>query len=624
MLVVNQKKSKRLKNRTKYFDPDTSKSHVRFSSPDSYQSRQIKIEGYETRLYWQFKYCEDHDGQAYFYTLTYNDGAMPKYKLGKKYDKSKGVYVPEEFSCFDYEDLRYLFTGGFNKQLLRRYGTKLKYFVGAELGDGKGSRGMHNNPHYHVIFFLENAHHEKFPYIKITPEDFRHLVKTYWQGFDENTDGYHDYNDAKYGIAKEGDNVGKVSDYRAISYCAKYVCKDAKLKQYEDKVERKIRFMLTKEAKNSVDTFKGFLHDVVYDMYNTPLNASKTEWVYSDKKLLVHLLPERFAAHIDIFGEVPDTVIDYVKDVTEVIRKYHLWNKYNEYLNASIEDDLKAKISEYRNRYSNKCRISQGVGDYALEFIGDKMNPTFKVPSKKGFKNRPMSQYYYRKLFTDVIKPTDTNVFGKTREYPAIRVLNEDGIKYKLYHLQERINKMAGKARNNLSLLLDNEELFEKMKASDINTEVWCSHEDFVKQVEKLKLNGERWRNLFTAYAEYKLVYEDRYFKIPSFGSDDVFDFPAIDVRGDYERFLIPSVYSVSRSDLRLDLFLEGNSEDYLPYSQHPYFLCYLGIFNILDMCADYWFIQKDDKAQREAEAIAATKRFHSERKLKDFYSQFK
>lgn len=50
-MFVNKKKSIRLINRTKYFDPATCRTHVSFSSPESYQSRQIKIEGYESRLY---------------------------------------------------------------------------------------------------------------------------------------------------------------------------------------------------------------------------------------------------------------------------------------------------------------------------------------------------------------------------------------------------------------------------------------------------------------------------------------------------------------------------------------------------------------------------------------------
>lgn len=75
--------------------------------------------------------------------------------------------------------MRDLLTGGFRKQLLRKFGTTFKYFIGAELGDGKGERGMHNNPHYHALFFLEDAHNPKYPYIKILPEQFRHLVRMY-------------------------------------------------------------------------------------------------------------------------------------------------------------------------------------------------------------------------------------------------------------------------------------------------------------------------------------------------------------------------------------------------------------------------------------------------------------
>ena len=47
MMSVNSNKPLRIQNRTKYFNPDVSKTHVRFSNPNSYQSRQIKIEVYD-------------------------------------------------------------------------------------------------------------------------------------------------------------------------------------------------------------------------------------------------------------------------------------------------------------------------------------------------------------------------------------------------------------------------------------------------------------------------------------------------------------------------------------------------------------------------------------------------
>lgn len=276
-MTVNVKKPIRIKNNTKYFNPCTSKSRVTFSSPDSYQQRRIKIEGYETRLYWQFRYCEEHDGQTFFYTLTYNDEHLPKmYGL----------------NCFDYEDLRDLLTGGFRKQLLRKYGTTFKYFIGAELGDGKGTRGMHNNPHYHILFFLEDAKNERFPYVKITPDEFRHLVRLYWQGFDEDTDGMQDYRTAKYGIAREGENVGKVTDFRAVSYCAKYVCKDAYLKRGESIVEKKVRFLTKKSYKRSMKSFEDFFDEWIVPNYNIPLNPKCTEWAYDNEELVKRFIHE--------------------------------------------------------------------------------------------------------------------------------------------------------------------------------------------------------------------------------------------------------------------------------------------------------------------------------------------
>ena len=223
-MSLNKKKPVTFLNKTHYFDPTTTRVKNTFVSPASYKSRQTKIEGYETRLYWQYRYCQDHGGQAFFYTLTYNDENVPKY-FGK--------------NVFDYEDLRWLLHGGFYQKLVRKYGTELKYFVGAELGDGKGSRGLHNNPHYHVIFFLQPYENHESQYIPISPKEFRFLVRQYWQGFDQDVDGYQDFrNSCKFGIATEGDNFGLITDYRACMYCAKYVTKDVKLVKMERDILR--------------------------------------------------------------------------------------------------------------------------------------------------------------------------------------------------------------------------------------------------------------------------------------------------------------------------------------------------------------------------------------------------
>lgn len=598
---VHNKKSITLRNRTNYFDPSKDRVRVTFSSPESYQSRQIKIEGYETRLYWQYRYCDEHNGQTFFYTLTYNDKAMPKHY---------GI------NCFDYEDLRNLLTGGFRKQLLRKYGTSFKYFIGAELGDGKGSRGMHNNPHYHILFFLEDAKNEKFSYTKISPIDFRHLVRLYWQGFDEDTDGYRDYNEARYGIAREGENLGLVTDFRACMYCAKYVCKDVKLKQNEDKVSKILKFELNKRYSETEDSYKEFFNQEINPMFNTPLNAKCTKWLFSDIELVENLIPGVFDDHKSLFGRLPFSLDEcgYKPYVTIIIEREHLYQKYAEFMLRYIEPKIKEGMNEWRNRYCNKCRISQGVGDYALEHIQDEMNPTIQVPSKNGFKNRPINMYYYRKMFCDVVKDS---------EGQNLYVLNELGQKYKLEHLPSQMNKMINKSSSYLPTLMSNEELFIKMRDSDINTDVFWTYNEFIRKMRFL-LKGCDLNTILKRYAEYKLVYEDRFFSYEPNRDTGEFDFPTIDVTGDYKRFLVPSFYSVSRNDLRLACFLENPPENYLPYSQHPYFLRYIGVFSVLDMCSDYFFIQKDDQSQNEAEEIARVKRFHTQQVLQSFYSNFK
>lgn len=596
---VNKKKSITLRNRTNYFDPSKDKVKVRFSSPDSYQSRQIKIEGYETRLYWQYRYCDEHNGQTFFYTLTYNDAAMPKHY---------------GMNCFDYEDLRQLLTGGFRKQLLRKYGTTFKYFIGAELGDGKGSRGMHNNPHYHILFFLEDAKNERFPYKVIDPRDFRHLVRLYWQGFDEDTDGFRDYNEARFGIAREGENLGKVVDFRACMYCAKYVCKDVKLKENESKVEKRLKFQIKKDVEKTDDVYEAFFRQEIYALFNTPLNAKKTKWSFTDEQLIELLDPDAFSLCEDL--DIPKKVDsgEFRPFIWDIIRKQGLHQKFSEFLDRYIEPKVKEGMNEWRNRYCNKCRISQGVGDYAMEHIQDKMNPFIQVPSKNGFKNRPISMYYYRKMYCDVVKdPEGQNLY----------VLNQDGIDYKVAHLPAQKKKMTAKSSSYLQMLLDNEDLYYKMRDSDINTEVFWTHKQFSTRLNYL-LNVDTIKTIINRYAEYKLVYEDRFFTYNPNGSDRTTDFPPINLDTDYRRFLVPSFYSVPRNDIRLACFLEDIPENYLPYSMHPYFAKYISIFAVLDMCSDYFFVQGDDKKQKDAEDIAATKRFHNEQRLKDFYSAFR
>ena len=75
-------------------------------------------------------------------------------------------------------------------------------------------------------------------------------------------------------------------------------------------------------------------------------------------------------------------------------------NEFREFRNQRLDELVTVGLAEFRNRYCNKPRISHGVGDYALE-ASLYARTLLRVPDKKeGFKYRPLSLYYYRKLFT--------------------------------------------------------------------------------------------------------------------------------------------------------------------------------------------------------------------------------
>lgn len=591
--MSNKKKPLIIRNTTNYFNPETTRTYNSFSSPYTYQSRQQKIEAYETRLYWQYRYCEDHDGQTFFYTLTYNNRHLPSY-YGQP--------------CFDYNDLAdIVFTGSFRMDLLRKYGTKMKYFVGAELGDGKGERGLLNNPHYHILFFLEPANDERYPYIKISPEHFRHLVRMAWQGFDEDIDGWHDYRKARKGIAREGEpegikmlTYGKVIDFRACMYCAKYVCKDAKLKRHERNLRRYLAQDLYDKYYKSTESYIAFFNDYLSQEYHN-------DYVQGILKQFPDILrgepytKERESAFHFFMARTINKVLGIAGEYSNFVR---LWTK------PMIMDYIK----EYRNRYCNKCRISQGLGIYAIQQPGyDKFSGTIPVPdAKKGFKRRPISMFYYRKLFTRVVRDEET---GSPRY-----ILNDDGVQYKMSRLPKQLDKLAAKAESHINLILSSRSLYNKMRESDCNEKVFSPYDEFLDNWNYL-LTDNNIKDIVKRYAEFKLIYENRYFAVPTGRIIPHRDFPVISPCDDYFRFI--STPCFDRCPHRLRSFFEDGNKGYVSYHSHDYFLRYLGIFDVLDLCADYFFVQNDDKAQAEAEQRAATKRFHDKLKLKEFYSSF-
>lgn len=628
-MAVNIRKPLTLKNNTKYFDPITSAVRFTVVSPNSYQYGRSRIEGYETRLYFEFDRTKKLGGQTFFYTLTYCEDKIPKY---------------EGHNCFDYEDLRFLLNGGFRKFLLRKYGTTFRYFVGAEFGDGKGSRGLHNNPHYHILFFLRPSENpvyvpkieckqigiyvrgsKKHPkgspkyknfhsrvlveYKPIDPLEFRHQLRLYWQGFDQSK-GYHDYRDSRYGIVREGKfNLGVVQDFRAISYVSKYCIKDVNIKNMELSIKEDCGCAFEEDYRDSFRSYSDFLHDKIYWLYNVPLNARHTEYLWSDKELCWKLVPH-LCQRFKLFDDWSSSwVADCVKGI---IKECHLEKDYEDFVLAARDNFVHEKLVEFRNRYSNKVRVSQEVGSSALDEISDPMNPSLRIPAKNGYKSRTLPMYLYRKMYTEVY----TDIRGR-----STRILSNLGQKYKLATLEKNLEKIRSSARSNLYFAIDRE-FFDKVSASDVNTDMSFSYDFFIRNYNKL-LNDFSESEILHRYSIYKYIYENRFIKTDSIRLGKYSVSQSLDYVFDYDLFLAPAVRRVPRSDTRLSRFLENSSEDWLPYGSLPYFNRFMFIFTLLDTVADYLFVSEDAKAHSEAEAIAKTRRLHKAAEMKVYLKSF-
>lgn len=573
-------------NKTNYFNPDLSKSRITVSSPSSYNFRYNKQKNYYVRLYWEFRNCVDHCGQVFYYTLTYNDNSLPKF---------------EGIPCFDYKDLEYFFSGGFRKILLRKYGSTLKYFVGAELGEGKGKRGMDSNPHYHVLFFIYDAHSSKYPYIKITPLKLRSIIRYYWQGFDQDFDGYKDFRSARYGICKEGENVGLVKDFRAVSYVCKYVTKDLSIIQAEKRLKKILFYKYYPDLYQSSEVHNLFLNELYLRLLpgdDLPLPGTEFSCLC---KLNAPLLYKTYTFLLN------STIHEHFD---EFISEAHLVSSYTSFVLNLVEDHIRLDLNIYRNRYSNKCRLSHGVGLYALDFFDEK-SLSVPIPTKNGFENRKIGLYYYRKLYYKVVKDDNGN---------NIYILNQRGIDMKVSTLERSVNCLSDRLNSYLSIL--SESVFNDIKSIGLVSSVVCSYDTFLKNYDLLSKYYTHF-NLTKHYAIYKLVYEGRSFKINRDGLGNII-YPSLNYLADYKKFLEPSYFSCDYNPSGVIDFLKTDNKIYSSYTDHKDFSPFLLLFNVFDLLLNYFFVCSDKQIEDKIEEIKKVKKFHDSFKLKQYYSSFK
>ncbi|QCS36082.1 hypothetical protein [Capybara microvirus Cap1_SP_119] len=370
----------KIRNKSTFYS-DYSKTHFDIDT-DIFVRSCSSVYSYSVRNYYEYKSVIDSGGQCFFYTLTHNDSSIVRL-YGRSFP--------------NYEGLRNLVNGAFKKRIEKLTNCRFTYFAVTEFGEGKGYRGLDNNPHYHILFYLHPCT-EKGSYVPISSNDFCELVRYYWQG-----DKYH-YKDSLhilepkdyiYGIASPSNiNNGEVTNFSAIRYCCKYITKDSYYQVFRKNLLKDIYYSIVKQLTLCDDI------DIQTD-------------------------PNYVTSRLISFCGSLNTAFDFIN-----------------------EQQKKIYCSLYS--YIHLVHCSKKLGSLGLEYIDyDNNSLTIPFPDSKGsLRQCSLPLYYYRKVCYDITK----NYRGNVHYY-----LNDYGIKCKSNLFPKDLKKQFDICKSTISSYFDDD-----------------------------------------------------------------------------------------------------------------------------------------------------------------------
>lgn len=168
-----------IKNNSNHFSRD---SHaLYFSAPCGHceECAWARQSEWFVRTYYHWLEVKRNGGDAYMYTLTYNDDNLPNYN---------GI------KCFSRDDVE-KFVKRLQEHLWRKYKVRLSFIITSEFGS------LYSRPHYHAIFFVDK---HLMPFLL-----YSCILNTWQKGF-----------------IYSGKNAGLLNSHTGILYVTKYITKD--------------------------------------------------------------------------------------------------------------------------------------------------------------------------------------------------------------------------------------------------------------------------------------------------------------------------------------------------------------------------------------------------------------
>lgn len=496
------------------FDPLVSKSCFVVPNRDEYCSKQYL--SVSVRLNFEYKKCLESNGIVYFVTFTYNDN---------------GCFHFGNFNFFDNNHIRKFFNKSIFPTRLHDNGYSFRFALFGECGDGKGVRGIDNNPHYHVLVFLYP--NSGCSYFYHNERNFLSLCKSAWNQdlSDLSLKRYCDLNVGNVSYSRKGARVLKSN---CFSYCSSYCIKTLSVSPYNSRVKSFMAYVAYANLIRVVRDvpFGSVLNDYFYD-------SDDVQDIYIDfVKKYFKRLPQ-LATYNRKYDDYLLILNDSVRDTVSLTFGFNDFS-FVDYMTMDNDFFLSAFYSRlmetplfrcfYKylvNRHKCVYRLSSGLGSCGLDYIDS--NFMIDVSFFSCFKcpriNLP--SYYFRKYFFTPQRHLNGYVY----------FTNENYSRYCMFRFS------SSKFRSALCSFKANRRIFSQSLSDDDRLSF-----DLIPS------------DKFVAY---------RAFRGLSFSINDVPDIDSSDIWKylrdlDYSRH---HLYSVPCS-------LSHFTDEYFSFSLHPFFIC--------------------------------------------------
>lgn len=341
-------------------------------------------------------------------TFTYNESAVIKicgYNFANSYD------------------VRFLFNKSVFPKRLKLHGYTFKFAIFGEAGDGKGVRGVDNNPHFHALIFLYPSS-DCDRYFHDTT-NFLTLCHNAWN--QDNFSTCRKYKHLHRGNVSYSSKGALVEDDKVFSYCSMYCVKELSDNVYNNRVS----YLFDRVAFMTLSRFAFVVPDdspcakYIYP-YDSQQSVVKSFFQSYGNKISM-LAPYKVKSD-DYVCILHDAVVDLYNEVFGVtdIDLFNSWLFRTDYVFSTplyrdlMDTELFSRFRDFIvRRHQLRYRLSPNLGINGLNYIDS--NFMLDVSQFKSFSTPKINlpSYYYRKYLFDVVKHDDHYLYVRNKKFPA-------------------------------------------------------------------------------------------------------------------------------------------------------------------------------------------------------------